>query len=88
MKVEIAGPETRDVSLLQHSIYQIKSQSSQESKGAERDSIFDWDEQHECAVRERNVNSYIKGKSNTLTDSDNCSEGIIMEYRDRKDKRH
>lgn len=38
--------------------------------------------------REGNVNSYIKGKFNILTDGDNHFKGNIMESRGRMIRRH
>lgn len=72
-------PETNKVSPLLHSIYQIKSLASSDSKGWERDSIFYWEDQNERTVRKGNINSCIKGKSTTITDGDKCFNENITE---------
>lgn len=45
----------------------------------ERNSVFYWEEHHECTVREGSLNICIKGKSTAIIDYDNCFKGNTME---------
>lgn len=72
-------PEINKVLLLLHSIYQIKSLASSDSKGWERDFIFYWEYQNERIVRKGNINSYIKWKSTIIIDGDKCFNENITE---------